>query len=726
MFLDRRDDPRLFLEGASHDQARDVDHRREISTTGALDSSVLYILEPQLCVHWLCPTPGSYGIRRVFSCKSAYGSEASSLSIAIGRCLFGKAFSYLTGPLRIRQHRHGSYVIRVQTVNTCQKVIQPIKTAERLACSPPTKANRVQTPAGSLPIFACGNRAGIVPDDAAARWVFSGISPLFIPALLHTHLATPSSALKTSLLRATRIYSLTPPIKYRIRLVRSGDDALDARGIVAFIAPKLLGLKRAIHLEVGGGAYLYDEYGAAPEWKDRGNGRSQRKLADQRGIVRHDSHTRMMGTPSKKLFLYKILIQQSAHESGVLSLWCNNPYLVKLSLHEAEEYPGNKPLAELQKRPKIPVCDCELSSEQQPLANIDGNPGDLFFLCGFAPHKTDYVYAVHGNISTLKALLKITLYKRLEEGATFNPAPKEPAHRVEVYQNRPQDMDLSSVRLLLQKVRPADDDFLCTRERGTGKTWWTNQEIEVGLNWVQRNFFCRFQASERLPEKSWLHGRAKGVREERKGIITLPSLSEENVKRGQTDDHMSWPYQALILAARQTVNYLLNDVREGRRDFLRKHADQRHHPVQFPCVKDPGPAPPGIEHCSSWCEASVLAARTPRPIGSGTTETRSHSLRLLSLSVPGLMARIFNPTDVHEVLQIGYRRMFFQPYDGILQLHVCNDIEHWCYIFDNSLSIRFGEGIACYDCAVRYLRPDSDLSTTLVEHLMIAILSKEI
>ncbi|KAJ8873653.1 hypothetical protein PR048_024478 [Dryococelus australis] len=33
----------------------------------------------------------------------------------------------------------------------------------RLACSPPTRANRVQSPAGSLRIFACGNRARTMP-----------------------------------------------------------------------------------------------------------------------------------------------------------------------------------------------------------------------------------------------------------------------------------------------------------------------------------------------------------------------------------------------------------------------------------------------------------------------------------------------------------------------------------------------------------------------------------
>ncbi|KAJ8867727.1 hypothetical protein PR048_031530 [Dryococelus australis] len=53
--------------------------------------------------------------------------------------------------------------------------------------------NRVQFPAGSVQIFARGNRAG----RSTSRRVFSVISRFprpFIPALLHTHLASPSSA----------------------------------------------------------------------------------------------------------------------------------------------------------------------------------------------------------------------------------------------------------------------------------------------------------------------------------------------------------------------------------------------------------------------------------------------------------------------------------------------------------------------------------------------------
>ncbi|KAJ8867856.1 hypothetical protein PR048_031661 [Dryococelus australis] len=74
-------------------------------------------------------------------------------------------------------------------------------------------ANRVRFPAGVAPEHS---QVGIVRDDAANWRVFSGISRishLCIPALLRTHLASPSLALKTSLLRVTRIssHALTNP-----------------------------------------------------------------------------------------------------------------------------------------------------------------------------------------------------------------------------------------------------------------------------------------------------------------------------------------------------------------------------------------------------------------------------------------------------------------------------------------------------------------------------------
>ncbi|KAJ8868930.1 hypothetical protein PR048_030471 [Dryococelus australis] len=64
-------------------------------------------------------------------------------------------------------------------------------------------------PGGVAPGFS---HVGIMPDAAPDRWVFLGISrfPLpYIPTMLHAHLALPSSAFKTSILRAAQISSLT-------------------------------------------------------------------------------------------------------------------------------------------------------------------------------------------------------------------------------------------------------------------------------------------------------------------------------------------------------------------------------------------------------------------------------------------------------------------------------------------------------------------------------------
>ncbi|KAJ8866214.1 hypothetical protein PR048_032057 [Dryococelus australis] len=66
---------------------------------------------------------------------------------------------------------------------------------------------------GSIPdVIAPGClQVGIVPDDAAVRRVFPGVSRFphpCIPALLHTHLASPSSALETSMLTAAHISEL--------------------------------------------------------------------------------------------------------------------------------------------------------------------------------------------------------------------------------------------------------------------------------------------------------------------------------------------------------------------------------------------------------------------------------------------------------------------------------------------------------------------------------------
>ncbi|KAJ8894357.1 hypothetical protein PR048_006987 [Dryococelus australis] len=86
-------------------------------------------------------------------------------------------------------------------------VQQGATVAERLACSPPTKAIRVQFPAGSLRILACENRAG------RCRWSAGFIRDLLFPPPLHFGAApysprSPSSSLKTSMLTAAQISPL--------------------------------------------------------------------------------------------------------------------------------------------------------------------------------------------------------------------------------------------------------------------------------------------------------------------------------------------------------------------------------------------------------------------------------------------------------------------------------------------------------------------------------------
>ncbi|KAJ8886158.1 hypothetical protein PR048_012367 [Dryococelus australis] len=73
--------------------------------------------------------------------------------------------------------------------------------AERLACSPPTKANRVPSRPGQSQIFACGNRVG------RCHWSAGFLGDLPFPQPLHSD-ATPYSSLKASLLRAAQIFSL--------------------------------------------------------------------------------------------------------------------------------------------------------------------------------------------------------------------------------------------------------------------------------------------------------------------------------------------------------------------------------------------------------------------------------------------------------------------------------------------------------------------------------------
>ncbi|KAJ8873096.1 hypothetical protein PR048_026712 [Dryococelus australis] len=92
--------------------------------------------------------------------------------------------------------------------------------AEWLACSPPTKAIRVQSPVGPLRIFGCGNRAG------RCRWSAGFLGNLPFPLPFHSGTPlysprSPSSALKISRLRAVQISSLTPILSIALRTADS-------------------------------------------------------------------------------------------------------------------------------------------------------------------------------------------------------------------------------------------------------------------------------------------------------------------------------------------------------------------------------------------------------------------------------------------------------------------------------------------------------------------------
>ncbi|KAJ8878359.1 hypothetical protein PR048_018936 [Dryococelus australis] len=151
---------------------------------------------------------------------------------------------------------------------------------------------------GSIPgghfVFS---HVGIVPDDAVRRRVFSGISHFprpFIPAQLHTHPSLTLIGSKTSMLRAFQLSSLrlmtiellarnsatiisTSYSEAKKRLRAKGDLNNSNKHKVSeeIWATRNIEVLRANEGEVG-------DHGAALKWRGGGNGRSQRKPADQR------------------------------------------------------------------------------------------------------------------------------------------------------------------------------------------------------------------------------------------------------------------------------------------------------------------------------------------------------------------------------------------------------------------------------------------------------------
>ncbi|KAJ8865990.1 hypothetical protein PR048_033514 [Dryococelus australis] len=227
------------------------------------------------------------------------------------------------------------------------------RVAERLARSPPAKANRVQSPAGS-PDFRKWESCRTMPLVCGA---FSGIFRFprsFIPGAAPYSLQSPSSALETSLLRAGQISS------HRTGVLAVADVLMRATRTSAVLSLAANDnahlVKASISSDVQGrplpsrGPYSGDVasvFTARPAVCVRCDVR--RAL---RNVMRESHIPSMLATPSEKLFLCKISLQLSAHECGALSLWCESPDLVKLRLQEAEEYPGSRTIAGLHKRLK--------------------------------------------------------------------------------------------------------------------------------------------------------------------------------------------------------------------------------------------------------------------------------------------------------------------------------------------------------------------------------------
>ncbi|KAJ8876874.1 hypothetical protein PR048_021322 [Dryococelus australis] len=104
------------------------------------------------------------------------------------------------------------------------------------------------------------SHVGIVPDVAVGRRVFSGISRFpssFIPAMLHTNLALPSSALKTSMLRATQITSLTQQFWHQNGLKRVAETA-GQRLTAGTSGSAERGTERVYRLVTGAGVFVME------------------------------------------------------------------------------------------------------------------------------------------------------------------------------------------------------------------------------------------------------------------------------------------------------------------------------------------------------------------------------------------------------------------------------------------------------------------------------------
>ncbi|KAJ8891531.1 hypothetical protein PR048_004059 [Dryococelus australis] len=164
-------------------------------------------LNPRDC---LLPVRPSQGHRL---CNSSSGHSRASPEIGtrfFSRCVqfLEDACSNHRSAASLLVHEHGLHLLELECVRMTTVSGAAVAVAERLACLPLTKANWVQSPAGSLPDFRLRESCMTMPLVSG----FSRGSPVFPPPF-HSGIAphfprSPSSALRTSLLRAAQISSL--------------------------------------------------------------------------------------------------------------------------------------------------------------------------------------------------------------------------------------------------------------------------------------------------------------------------------------------------------------------------------------------------------------------------------------------------------------------------------------------------------------------------------------
>ncbi|KAJ8895917.1 hypothetical protein PR048_001257 [Dryococelus australis] len=110
-----------------------------------------FVLSTVACIH--C-------VNSVFS--SQHGKPTPSMSVAMGFLQRPRECAMELDSDMQNTSNHMAHLMHLPTTPTISYTVMEVGTtvAERLACLPPTKAIRVQSPAGPLLIFACGNRAG--------------------------------------------------------------------------------------------------------------------------------------------------------------------------------------------------------------------------------------------------------------------------------------------------------------------------------------------------------------------------------------------------------------------------------------------------------------------------------------------------------------------------------------------------------------------------------------